>query len=276
MPSHDVLDIADIVDFERYPIAEPGAPGRLLAERCRAELAEDGACQLDGFMRPAAVQAVLGEAETLYGNAFRTDATHNAYFTEVVTGAPDDDPRGVRLHSSKWALGYKYCGAGSPLRALYEWDGLVAFLKDVLEQAGLYRDADPMGACSVMFYGEGDELGWHFDNSEFAVTLMLRECLDGGEFEYVPGIRAAGDENFAGVRAVLGGAREAVRPLAAGPGTLTLFRGRHSLHRVTPVRGATRRVNAVLAYASVPGHRLTPLNRRLFYGVDDDERSPRR
>jgi hypothetical protein len=127
-----------------------------------------------------------------------------------------------------------------------------------------------------MFYGEGDELGWHFDNSEFAVTLMLRECLEGGEFEYVPGIRAAGDENFAGVRAVLGGAREPVRPLEAGPGTLTLFRGRHSLHRVTPVRGTTRRVNAVLAYASVPGHRLTPLNRRLFYGADEDEPSPGR
>lgn len=37
-----------------------------------------------------------------------------------------------------------------------------------------------------------------------------------------------------------------------------------------PVRGATRRVNAVLAYASTPGRRLTPLNRRLFYGADED------
>jgi hypothetical protein len=51
---------------------------------------------------------------------------------------------------------------------------------------------------------------------------------------------------------------------------LTLFRGRYSMHRVTPVRGGTRRANAVLAYASTPDHRLTPLNRRLFYGVDED------
>lgn len=34
---------------------------------------------------------------------------------------------------------------------------------------------------------------------------------------------------------------------------------------------ATRRVNAVLAYASTPGHQLTPLNRKLFYGADEDE-----
>jgi hypothetical protein len=177
----------------------------------------------------------------------------------------------VRVHSSKRALGFNCCGTSSPLRILYEWDGLVAFLKDVLELPDLYHHADPVGACSVMFYDDGDELGWNFDNSEFAVTLMLQECLEGGEFEYVPGIRTAEDENFAGVGAVLKGDRELVRCLHAAPGALTLFRGRYSLHRVTPVRGTTRRVNAVLAYASTPGHRLTPLNRSLFYGADEDE-----
>jgi len=270
MPDHDRLDLTEIVDFDRYPIAEPGRPASRIVGRCRAELAEDGACQLDGFMRPAAAQAVLDEAEMLSSKAFRTDATHNAYFTKVTAGIPARDPRGVRLHTSKRALGYKYWGASSPLRILYQWDGLVTFLKDVLELQGLYRDADPMGACSVMFHDDGDELGWHFDNSEFAVTLMLQDCVEGGEFEYVPAIRAADDENFAAVRAVLEGAREPVRSLRADPGTLTLFRGRYSLHRVTPVRGTTARVNAVLAYASTAGHRLTPLNRRLFYGPDED------
>jgi hypothetical protein len=271
--SGDVLDISEIVDFDRYPIGQDGRFGTRVIDRCRSELAKDGACQLDGFMRPAAARVVLHEAEVLSGKAFRTDAAHNAYFTEVIAGAAKDDPRGASVHSSKRALGYKYCGASSPLRILYEWDGLVTFLKDALELTDLYRDADPVGACSVMFYDEGDELGWHFDNSEFAVTLMLQECLEGGEFEYVPGIRTADAENFAAVQAVLDGAREPVRSLEAGPGTLTLFRGRYSLHRVTPVRGPTRRVNAVLAYASTPSHRLTPLNRRLFYGAEDGEPS---
>lgn len=271
MPSQDTLDIAEIIDFGRYPIGDLDGPGRRIVEQCRAEMAEDGACQLDGFMRPPAIQAVLDEATRLSSKAWRTDATHNAYFTEVTAGIGEEDPRGVTLQSAKWALGFKYCSPRSPLRTLYEWDGLVAFFKEVLRLPDLYRDADPMGACSVMFHGEGDELGWHFDNSEFAVTLMLQECLEGGVFEYVPGVRTADDENFAAVRAVLDGAREPVRSLHAGPGTLTLFRGRHSLHRVTPVRGSASRVNAVLAYASTPGHRLSPLNRRLFYGADEEE-----
>jgi len=177
MPHHDRLDIAEIINFEKYPITGPDRSGRGVVERCRAELAEDGACQLDGFMRPAATQAVLAEAEVLSGKAFRTDATHNAYFTKVTARLTDEDPRAVRVRSSKRALGFNYCGTSSPLRILYEWDGLVAFLKDVLELPDLYHDADPVGACSVMFYDDGDEPGWHFDNSEFAVTLMLQESM---------------------------------------------------------------------------------------------------
>jgi hypothetical protein len=45
-----------------------------------------------------------------------------------------------------------------------------------------------------------------------------------------------------------------------------LFRGRYSLHRVTPVVGSRARINAVLASASVPDHQLEPLTRELFYG----------
>ena len=266
MPDHGAPDIAEIIDFEKYPLAEPSRFGPRIVERCRAELADDGACQLDGFMRPVAVRAILDEAEMLSGRAFRTDAAHNVYFTEMPDGIPEGDPRRMSLHSAKRALGFKYCGASSPLRVLYEWDGLVSFLKDVLELPDLYRDADPMGACSVMLYGEGDELGWHFDNSEFAVTLMLQTSEGGGSFEFAPWIRDSHDERLGEVRGILAGARDRVLSLDGAPGTLALFQGRYSIHRVTPVEGKTPRVNAVLAYAQEPDHRLTQLNRELFYG----------
>ncbi|MGF1608219.1 MAG: hypothetical protein ACFCUQ_02405 [Kiloniellales bacterium] len=51
-----------------------------------------------------------------------------------------------------------------------------------------------------------------------------------------------------------------------GEGALVLFRGRHSLHRVTPVEGARPRLVAVLSYDSEPGVMLTEYNRKLFYG----------
>lgn len=261
-----------VVDLDRYRIAlDGGGPDerRALVDCCRAGLRADGVCQLEALMLPDAVQRVLEEARELAPKAFRTDATHNAYFTDHTAEVPDGDPRATLVRSAKRSLAWKYLPESSPLRALYEWDDLVAFLRDVLEMPALYRDADPLGACSVMYYDEGDELGWHFDNSEFAVTLMLQDGEGGGAYEYAPRVRSAENERRDVVSAVLGGDRTEVRSLHPSPGTLTLFQGRYSLHRVTPVEGATPRINAVLSYAAVPGHQLTERTRELFYGADD-------
>ena len=263
------MEIEDILDLERYPIGDlEGDTGQLLLDRCRRELRAEGACQLDRLVRPEAVRAMVEEAVWLSELAFRTEAVHNVYFVDIPPEPADDDLRAITVRSAKRSLGWKYVGATSPLREVYEWDGLVLFLREVLELATLYRDADPVGACSVMYYDENDELGWHFDNSEFAVTLMLQVCEAGGVYEFVPAVRSAGDEGAGAVRAVLAGERERVRSLEIEPGTLTLFRGRNSLHRVTPVSGARARMNAVLSYASDPDHQLEPLTRELFYGPD--------
>lgn len=262
-----VWAIGDIVDLGRYPIADLAAgPAQRLAGDCRRELAARGACQLPGFMRQEAVQAVLGEADALGHLAHRTEAAHNVYFTAAEPGLAAEDPRLLRVRSAKGAIGWNRIGPRSPLRLLYEWDGLTEFIRAALGLPVLYRDADPVGACSIMLYDEGDELGWHFDNSEFAVTLMLRASEGGGSFEFVPRIRDTGDEHFDAVGRLLAGAGDGIMTMDGQPGTLALFAGRHSIHRVTPIRGKIPRVNAVLAYAQEPGHRLTPLNRELFYG----------
>ena len=76
--------IGDVIDLERYPIAEPDAtPARSLIQDCRSQLNARGACHLQGFMRPGAVEAVLREASTLEGLAHRTEATHNVYFSKA-------------------------------------------------------------------------------------------------------------------------------------------------------------------------------------------------
>ncbi|MGH2997167.1 MAG: HalD/BesD family halogenase, partial [Gaiellaceae bacterium] len=130
----------------------------------------------------------------------------------------------------------------------------------------LHRSADPLDGCNLTVYEEGDELGWHFDQSEFSITLMIQPAERGGVFEYVPMIRTDEDENYPAVRAILQGSRDKVRPFPSDAGTLAFFRGRYSLHRVTPVEGARPRVNSVLTYATEPGHRLNELAQRLYYG----------
>ena len=49
-------------------------------------------------------------------------------------------------------------------------------------------------------------------------------------------------------------------------GTLVLFRGKNSIHRVTPVEGEITRILAVLAYNSEPNVSLSETSRMTFYG----------
>ena len=168
--------------------------------------------------------------------------------------------------ASQATVAYDDIPPGAAIRALYEWDPLLAFVGAALRKEPFYRNADPLGALNIVHYRAGDELGWHFDRAEFVVTLMLQAAAEGGDFEYVPNLRNDRDENHDGVRRLLQGDMRDVIHLPSTPGTLAFFRGRHSIHRVTPIAGDVLRINAVLAFADKPGHRLNEVTQKLFYG----------
>jgi hypothetical protein len=251
----------DVIDLDRYPVDDPD-----LVADLRDRLAHDGVCELPGFVRPQAVSEAVAEALVLAEDWFATDEQHSAYFEPIDPSAAHDDPRGIRLRSSKKQIAYDQIPRDSGVRRLYESEQTVRFIAGLLGLNQLYRLDDPLAALGYAYMEQGDTLAWHFDRSEFAVTLMLQAADDGGAFEYVPNVRSDDDERPQLVAAVLDGDRSQVISLEPQPGTLTLFRGRRSLHRVSPVLGETVRVNAVLAYGGRPGMRLNELTQRLFYG----------
>jgi hypothetical protein len=261
-------ELSDIVDLDRYPIDDLESPeGLELVAFCRAQLAAVGACDLEGFLRPAVAAAIAQEALATRDEGFRTDAAHNIYFDGPVgEGAPSGDPRRIPVRTAKTGIAYDRIAPASPLRLLYESPELTRFIASALQADPLYRHADPVGALNTMIYEPGDEIGWHFDNADFVVTLMLQPARAGGAFEFVPMLRTAEDENHPGVVALLEGDRQGVLGMSAARGTLALFRGRRSPHRVTPVEGDAARIIAVLAYASVPDARLSARTLELFYG----------
>ena len=71
--------------------------------------------------------------------------------------------------------------------------------------------------------------------------------------------------NYDEVEAYVDGARDPIS-LSVDPGTLMLFRGRNSMHRVTPTIGDRTRILVVLAYNSEPGISLSEQARMTFYG----------
>ncbi len=195
-----------------------------------------------------------------------SDQTHTVYFEPPGDSAGPGHPRALLQRSAKKAIAYDQIPAGAPVRRLYESDDLTAFIAAVLGKPVLYRSADPLDALEIAVFSDGDELGWHFDNSEFSVTLMYQQPEAGGHFEYCPGLRTGHDQNYPGVQKILQGSSEGVVRLPASPGTLAVFRGQHALHRVTPVRGPRPRINSVLTYGEHPGMKLSELTQQLFYG----------
>lgn len=258
---------SELIDIERYPIDDlASAEGRALVARCRADLGAQGASQLEGFLRPQAVERLVAEALSLTDAAFPNTAVHNVYFEDVDESLPANDARRIMQRASQATVAYDQIPGDAGIRALYEWDPLLEFVAAALDKHPFYRNADPLGALNLVHYREGDELGWHFDRAEFVVTLMLQPASVGGDFEYVPNLRTAAEENYEEVQALLLGDRSRVINMPSQAGTLAFFRGRHSIHRVTPIEGERLRTNAVLSYADRPDSRLNSLTQELFYG----------
>jgi hypothetical protein len=259
--------IADVIDLERYPLDDLDSPrGRRLVAACRDELEATGACKLDGFLRDDAVRRLAEQASALSEHGFPNDERNTVYFEDVDESLPDDDPRRILVRSAQKSVAMDLLPDDFGVRRVYEWDGMTRFVAACLEQNELFRSADPLDGCNVTIYEEGDELGWHFDQSEFSVTLMIQPAERGGAFEYVPMIRTPRDENYAAVRRLLLGSRGGVIEFPSAAGTLAFFRGRYSIHRVTPVEGRRPRINSVLTYAREPDHRLNELAQQLYYG----------
>jgi hypothetical protein len=151
------------------------------------------------------------------------------------------------------------------------------FLGALLQQP-VYLNRDPYQSLNVSVMDEGGCQQWHFDGGNLVTTLLLQEPEGGGVFEYAPGIRSDTDENFEAVQAVLDGRSDRVLRNELRAGTLSLFRGHYSIHRVTPVQGQRQRLQAILGYSTdsnMIGNRESSI---LHYGprvAEIEARNPR-
>lgn len=254
-------DLTGIVDLDRYPIADPA--GRALVEDCRRQLHETGVCLLPGFVRQAALATMIGEARELAANAHHTEHWRSLDH-DLNTNHDGPTPRATR--ASIGAVAYDCMPSDSLLRGLYESDDLTAFIAAALNVDVLYRCADPLTACMLTVAGQGDELGWHYNPNDGVVSLLLQSAVGGGGFEFAPGSRDHGAATPALENAILEGRHDGVVRLPLEPGTLSLFNGHRSLHRVAPVAGDQPRIIALFSYSDQPGYVFSDKIHLNFFG----------
>ena len=258
-------DIRAILDLDRYPLDRPARCGGLVGA-CRAALDRDGLFDLPGFVRAEAIARAAAELAPLVREAsFHHVRSHNIYFLDRVEGVPDDHPALTRsLTSNRTVCADRI--TDNPIHAVYEWPPLADFLARVLGKPRLYRMEDPLARVNVMGYREDEGLGWHFDRSEFTTTLLVQASRSGGEFQYRLDLRSDADPNLDGIARLFEGRDPEVKTLRPAPGTLNVFKGRNTAHRVTPVRGPRERLSAVFSYYERPGVAFGKEERLGFYG----------
>ncbi len=237
------------------------------AASCRTKLDADGALVLRDFFTDEAISRIVAESSDREADAFYANSTHNVYLTPPDPSLAGDHAFNRQIVSSKGLIADDQIPVDSPLRDVYDDPAFRTFLCRVLGIEAIHAYADNLSSINVHFASEGKELGWHFDNSSFAVTMLLRAPTGGGVFEYVADVRdaEAGDMAFDRVDAILDG-NVPVQTLTFDPGDLVLFRGRNSMHRVTPTEGDVTRLLVVFAYNDQPGVGLSESALQTFYG----------
>ena len=258
----------ELVDIERYPVTDiDSARARDVIAFHGAQLRERGVSVLPGFVRADAVAAMVDECDRLAVESHHQDTQGTPYLELPSEDWPAGHPRVTWSRSSVHTIGYDQFPASSAIRQLYEWDELLAFIGRILGREPLYRYADPIGALNLAVMVEGDELGWHYDQTDFVVSLAVQSSERGGDFENVALLRSADDERYDEVAGILRGDdrdRVVVEPME--PGTLMLFEGRYSLHQVTPIEGTRPRYVGLFGYDTRPDTMSSELLKLVRYG----------
>jgi len=172
-------DLKTIIDLDKHPLLDPN-----YQEKSRSVLERDGVLVMPGFLRPEAVAAINAEGEANQEQAFFTNSQHNVYLLPSEHSLPKSHPRNRLVTSTKGCITTDQIPAKSPLKNLYQADEFRSFLCTVLSEQALYEYADPLSSINLHYAGHGQELGWHFDNSSFAITLLIQKPEQGGVFEY--------------------------------------------------------------------------------------------
>lgn len=251
-PQAEIERLSTIVNFDLYPLDQPDSDAYwAVVQKLRAQLAEDGCAHVPDFIQDNIKQQLQAESEALAPHAHYHANKITPYAGADDESLPKDHPK---RHFQAFTNGFvakDLISEDKVIQRLYCNPVFKRFIADCLEEEQIYEYADPLAGLVINVMPENTTLPWHFDTNEFIVSLMTKRPQQGGDFEYAPGIRQVGNENFEDVKRVLNGERDLVKTLTLNTGDLQLFKGRFSMHRVAPAVG--QRLCAILGYAKEPG-----------------------
>ena len=260
-------DLADFINFSENPIDNISWNNEM-----RNEYNKNGILSLKNFLTEDSIGMLQEESISKIKYAYFNPKKHNVYLKPNDNSFPKDHPRNINVLSSKGCITDDIISKQSPLRIVYNSLIFKNFISFITGQKKLFPYEDKLSSINIHYTRKGEELGWHFDNSSFAITLMINDVSIGGEFEYTSQIRGEKilkTKEYQNVFNVLND-NFSTKITSMKAGGLLLINGKNSMHRVTKVKCNETRVLAVLAYNNQPGVSLSNSAQMTFYGKTDN------
>ena len=258
-------DLYKIVNLQDHPLQDLDS----YANDCNLQLTKNSILQLDNFLNKNALSLLQEEAESLHSKAFYCQQNHTIFLNKIDTSKHSKvyDPCNIEVKSDKGCVPHDLIPSTSLLNFLYQSIDFINFIKKVLGVNKIFPYKDKLSSINYNFYEKNQQLGWHFDNASFAITLMIKSPDKGGNFEYINEGRNFEKKTINNelIGNVLKGKIKGHK-LNVLPGTLILFYGRNYLHRVTPVESIKERVLVTLNYNTERNIELSKNARKTFFG----------
>ena len=255
--------ISEIVNLKNHPIIKSDK----YFKKCNNELINNSILQLDNFLTKKGLFSIQKEALSLKKQAFYCSQKHTILLAKKNSKISNKDPCNIEVVSDKGCVPHDLIPKNSILNLLYKSREFKQFLIKILGIKKIYPYKDNLSSINYNYYEKKQQLGWHYDNASFAITLMIQSPNSGGVFQYINKGRNYEknyiNKNFIG-KIITG--KKNVKKLNVKPGTLLLFYGRNYLHRVTPVKSAKSRILVTLNYNEEKDIELSENARLTFFG----------
>ncbi len=254
--------LEEIVNYDEYPLNNYN-----FIKSCKKEIIDKSILVLHNFLTKDCLNELVLEALDLEKKAFYCSQNHTILLGKHDNNSDIKDPLNIEVKSDKGCVPHDLVAKNSKLNKLYKSQIFKNFLKEVLTLTNLYPYADKLSSINYNYYQKSQQLGWHFDNASFAITLMVQSSDSGGDFEYVSKGRDYKTNYIdrAYISKILNSLIQPKR-IIANAGTLVLFYGRNYLHRVTPVTSNKPRILVTLNYNEEEGTKLSENARLTFFG----------
>lgn len=260
-----MLQLKDVIDSEKYPVWSDESDSDFFKE-ARENFKKNGLISLPGFIRESALAAMIEESDRLAPSAFYNSVTGNAFLEKENESFPEGHAHRMVETTTLGAVANDQIGPDTILSRIYRSEDFKKFVEKILDRGPLFEYACRLGALNLSVMKSGHYLRWHFDQSDFVVSLNVQEAEKGGIYEYVSNLRTEQDNCYDAVKKVLEGDDSEVKVLSTPPGSLILFEGRYTMHRVTEIEGSRNRYTALFGYGLKPGIDSTDYLKMIRYG----------